>query len=168
MIHCIQLVRNVGLFDSVDAAATIPLSRLTLIYAENGRGKTTLVAILRSLATGDPIPIAERKRLAAVHPPHVILDCAGGPPAAMFQNGTWSRQLSNIVVFDDLFVDENVCSGLDVDPHHRQNLHELILGAQGVTLNRTLQACVQRIEQHNGPANQGSGNSSVGTRTVWR
>jgi len=149
MIHRIQLIRNVGLFDSVTAAATIPLSRLTLIYAENGRGKTTLAAILRSLATGDPMPIAERKRLAAAHPPHVILDCAGGPPAAIFQNGTWSRQLSNIVLFDDLFVDENVCSGLAVNPQHRQNLHELILGAQGVTLNLTLQACVQRIEQHN-------------------
>lgn len=69
MINSIQLLRNIGLFDSVNAAANIPLARLTLIYAENGRGKTTLAAILRSLATGDPIPIAERRRLAAQHPP---------------------------------------------------------------------------------------------------
>jgi hypothetical protein len=33
--------------------------------AENGRGKTTLAAILRSLGSGDPLPISERHRLAA-------------------------------------------------------------------------------------------------------
>jgi len=149
MIHRIQLVRNVGQFDSVNVAANIALSRLTLIYAENGRGKTTLAAILRSLGSGDAIPITERRRLAAAHAPHVVLDCVGGPPAAIFQNNAWNRRLDNIMVFDDLFVDQNVCSGMGVDPGHRQNLHELILGAQGVTLNRRLQECVDRIEQHN-------------------
>jgi wobble nucleotide-excising tRNase len=43
----ISLLRNVGQFDSVNAGAQIPLSRFSLIYAENGRGKTTLAAILR-------------------------------------------------------------------------------------------------------------------------
>ena len=60
MINTIQLLRNVGLFDSVNGAANFTLARLTLAYAENGRGKTTFAAILRSLATGDPLPIAER------------------------------------------------------------------------------------------------------------
>ena len=32
-----------------------------LIYGENGRGKTTLAAVFRSLATGDPLPIIERQ-----------------------------------------------------------------------------------------------------------
>ncbi len=149
MINRLQLLRNVGLFDSVNGAANIPLARLTLIYAENGRGKTTLAAILRSLATGDPIPIAERRRLAAPHPPHVVLDCDGGPPAAMFQDNEWNRTVPNMAVFDDVFVDENVYSGLAVESGHRQNLHELILGSQGVALNRTVQTLVERIETHN-------------------
>lgn len=149
MIRRLQLFRNIGKFDSVDSAAHIPLERSTLLFAENGRGKTTLTAILRSLATGDPIPIAERHRLAAQHAPHVVLDCDGGPPLAIFENGTWSRTLSNIMVFDDLFVEQNVYSGLVVGPEQRQNLHELILGAQGVTLNHQLQRLVTRIEEHN-------------------
>ena len=149
MINSIQLLRNIGLFDSVSAAANIPLARLTLVYAENGRGKTTLAAILRSLATGDPIPIAERRRLAAQHPPHVVLDCDGGPPPAMFQNNAWNRTLSNLAVFDDAFVDQNVYSGLAVEAGHRQNLHELILGAQAVALNQQLQQLIRRIEEHN-------------------
>ena len=149
MISSLQLLRNIGLFDSVNAGANLPLARLTVMYAENGRGKTTLAAILRSLATGDPIPIAERRRLAAQHPPHVVLECDGGPPPAMFQNNAWNRTLPNLTVFDDVFVDQNVYSGLAVEAGHRQNLHELILGAQAVALNQQLQQLIHRIEEHN-------------------
>jgi wobble nucleotide-excising tRNase len=150
MISRIQLLRNIGQFDSVSTGATISLARLTLIYSENGRGKTTLAAVLRSLATGDPLPITERRRLAAQHPPHVILECSGGPPpSATFANNAWNRTLSGLVVFDDVFIDQNVHSGLVVHAHHRQNLHELILGAQAVALSRSLQALVAQIEIHN-------------------
>ncbi len=149
MINKLQLLRNIGQFDSVSAAANIPLARLTVVYSENGRGKTTLAAILRSLATGNPLPIAERRRLAAQHPPHVVLECSGGPPPAVFQNNAWNRTLTDLVVFDDVFIDENVHSGLAVQPRHRQNLHEWILGAQAVALSRQLQQLVERIEDHN-------------------
>jgi len=149
MIRRVRLLRNIGQFDSVDAGAQITLGRLVLIYAENGRGKTTLAAVLRSLASGDPIPITERRRLAAAHPPHVVLDCEGGPPDAMFQDGAWNRTLPRLTLFDDMFVDANIHSGLAVDARHRQNLHELVLGARGVDLSRQLQGLVERIEQHN-------------------
>lgn len=149
MINNLQLIRNVGRFDSVVTAARIPFSRLTLVYAENGRGKTTLAAIFRSLATGDPIPIVERKRLSAQHPPHIVIGCAGGPATAIFQNGVWGRTLPNIVVFDDVFVDQNVYSGLLVETEHRQNLHELIIGGQGVALNQQLQNQIAQVEAHN-------------------
>ncbi len=149
MINHLQLIRNIGRFDSVTTAANLALGRLTLIYAENGRGKTTLAAILRSLATGDAIPIMERRRLASQHPPHVVIGCAGGPPAAMFQNGAWSRTLANTVIFDDVFIDQNVYSGLAVGVDHRQKLHELILGVQGIALNQQLQNLIARVETHN-------------------
>lgn len=149
MLNNLSLIRNVGRFDSVTSAAWIRLGRLNLIYAENGRGKTTLAAILRSLATGDPIPIVERRRLAAQHPPHVVVECNGGPPPAMFQNGAWNREVPNMAVFDDVFIDQNVYSGLVVGVDHRQNLHELVLGAQGVALNRRLQDLIVQVEAHN-------------------
>lgn len=149
MIRRVRLLRNIGQFDSVDTAATIALGRLVLVYAENGRGKTTLAAVLRSLASGDPIPIIERRRLAAAHAPHVVLDCDGGPPDAVFQDGHWNRTLSELVVFDDVFVDANIHSGLAVEARHRQNLHELVLGARGVELSRRMQGLVERTEEHN-------------------
>ena len=61
MISSLKLLRNVGQFDSVSEGAGISLTKLALIYAENGRGKTTLSAILRSLATGDSALITERQ-----------------------------------------------------------------------------------------------------------
>jgi wobble nucleotide-excising tRNase len=147
MLERFQLLRNIGQFDSVDAGADIPLARYVLIYAENGRGKTTLAAILRSLATGNPVPLMERRRLAAEHPPHVVLRCSDGI-IPQFRDGNWSIHVPEIVIFDDRFVDENLYSGLNVGTEHRQNLHELVLGAEGVALNRRLKELVVEIENH--------------------
>ncbi len=150
MITSLRLIRNVGQFANVAAGADVALGRLTLVYAENGRGKSTLCAIIRSLATGDPIPISERRRLAAAQAPQVVVDYAGGTPSvAIFQDQAWTRTLPGIAVFDEAFVNENVYSGLAVDADHRQNLHELIVGAAGVRINADLQGHVARIEEHN-------------------
>ena len=149
MIRKIKLLRNIGTFDSDNAAATVDFKRLVLVYGENGRGKTTLTAALRSLSTGNPLPVAERQRLGSQHTPHIILECEGTHPNVIFENGGWNRTLPNLKVFDDVFVDENVYSGLDVDSQHRQNLHELILGEQGVALHHRRQELVSRITKHN-------------------
>lgn len=146
-IERFQLLRNVGQFDSVNGGDQFALTPLTLIYAENGRGKTTLAAIFRSLSTGDPSFVQDRHRLGARHPPHVVLSIGGAQ--AVYQNGGWGQPMPHIAVFDDAFVAANVCSGIEIDTSHRQNLHEMILGAQGVTLNATLQQYVAAIEQHN-------------------
>ncbi|HEX4182428.1 MAG TPA: hypothetical protein VHY34_04155, partial [Caulobacteraceae bacterium] len=143
----ISLLRNIGQFDSVNAGAQLPLTKLSLFYAENGRGKTTIAAILRSLSSGDPALIDERQRLGAPNPPHVVLTFAGA--SLVFQNGAWAAPMPRIAVFDDAFVAANVCSGIAIETAHKQNLHELILGAQGVTLNTALQAHVAQIENHN-------------------
>ena len=149
MIRKIRLLRNVGQFDSVSAGHQFTLGKLVLIFAENGRGKTTLAAVLRSLSTGDPLPIAERRRLGVRHPPHIILDCDSAPTSAIFQAGSWNRTMPQITLFDDVFVDENIHSGLAIDARHRRSLHEFILGAEGVALSQKLQKLVSVNEQYN-------------------
>lgn len=148
MVRSINLIRNVGRFDNVNAGAQIAFSKLTVIYAENARGKSTLASILRSLATGNVALVNERARLGAAHPPHIVID-VGAAPAAMFQGGAWNRTIPEIAVFDDAFVAENVCAGIEVGTTQRQNLHELIVGAHGIALARALQMEVDRIEVHN-------------------
>ncbi|MBY5819518.1 hypothetical protein [Rhizobium leguminosarum] len=147
-VERIQLLRNTGQFDSVNAGAQLPLTKLSLIYAENGRGKTTVATILRSLSTGEAKLIDERQRLGSAHPPHIVLTAAGGA-SYMFQNGAWSATLPQIAVFDDVFVAQNVCSGIEIETAHRQNLHEFILGAQGVQLNAVMLEQIADVEQHN-------------------
>ena len=147
MIERLQLLRNIGQFDNVNPAEETSLTPITLMYSENGRGKTTLAAILRSLATGNPNYINERHRLGAQHPPHVVLNHVGGQ--IVFENGTWSRTLPEVTIFDDTFVSENICSGIELQTSHRQRLHELVLGTQGVALSIALHGHVRRIEEHN-------------------
>jgi len=72
-----------------------------------------------------------------------------GGSQIVYQNGAWGQPLPRVAVFDDAFIAANVCSGIEIETSHRQNLHELILGAQGVALNADLQHHVAAIEQHN-------------------
>lgn len=146
MLKNIQLLRNVGQFDNVNTGQ-FNFAKLTMIYAENGRGKTTVAAVLRSVATGNGILIEERRRLTAQQDPNIVLHDQAG--TIIFTNNAWSRTVPEIAVFDDKFISDNVCSGIDLEPDHRQNLHGLILGARGVTLNADLLRHVAAIEQHN-------------------
>lgn len=148
MISDIRLLKNIGTFDSKSVGQSIALNKLTLLYAENGRGKTTLAAVLRSLATGNPQPIEERWRFESDHSPHVVLHSLDQPSGLVFQNGSWNKTLPDLKIFDDTFVDENVHSGLDVEALHRQNLHDFILGDQGVALSRRIQELGNCIAQH--------------------
>ena len=149
MINRFKLLQNIGRFNSDAGGASHELNKLTLVYADNAQGKTTLTAILRSLTSGDPLPITERRRLGSLQAPKAVLSWQDESSDVIFQNGTWNHTFENLKVFDDHFVDENVYSGLDVTSIHRQNLHELILGDRGVALNRTLQTYVSRVAEHN-------------------
>ena len=163
MLERVQLLRNIGQFDNVATGAQLPtLTKLSLVYAENGRGKTTIAAILRSASSGDPVHVIERHRLGSANPPHIVL--VVNSSNRTFQNGAWSAPTQEIAVFDDAFVAANVCSGIDIEAGHRQNLHELILGTQGVALNAVLVGHVSAIEQHNRALRQHEGAISAAVR----
>ena len=149
MINHIDLIRNIGTFDSDSPPSSADFKKISLMYADNARGKTTLAAIFRSLASGISLPIEERKRIGSSNSPHVVIDWGNPADKILYQNQKWTHSLPDLKIFDDLFVDENVYSGLDVEPQHRQNLHELILGDKGVALNRRLQELVTAISEHN-------------------
>ncbi|MES2960815.1 MAG: AAA family ATPase [Pseudomonadota bacterium] len=147
MVEKISILKNIGQFDNAVIGQPIELNKLSLIYAENGRGKTTLANILRSLSENNPTLVQERQRLKAIDSPHIAIQADG--KSFTFQNGAWIVHIPNIAIFDDNFVAQNVCSGIEVDSEHRQNLHELIIGAQGVSLSKALQDEVVKIEDHN-------------------
>lgn len=149
MIKRLKLLRNLGQFENEDSGGSIPLSRLTLCYAGNARGKTTLAAVSRSLASGDPIPMLERRRVNSPGHPRVAIETDSPQGICHFTDGEWNGTRPNVVVFDDEFIEQNICSGLSVSSQQRQNLHDVILGPDAVALQRRLNEQVQKIEQCN-------------------
>ncbi len=148
MIKSLNLIRNVGPFN-LTAGANLPFKKLTVLYAENGRGKTMLSVIFDSLANDDQLLISERRRLGSANPPHIAIVVDDGTLDRVFQNNSWNTTYRDLAIFNDNFVNQNVYSGLKVEAGHRQNLHELILGSQGIALNNQLQSYVNAINVHN-------------------
>jgi len=66
MLQKVILIKNIGRFRHSAASGDVTFRRYTLICAENGRGKTTLCAILRSLLANSPAIICTPTVILAV------------------------------------------------------------------------------------------------------
>lgn len=130
MIHRIEEVKGIGLLHDANGKPH-GLQKATLIYADNGRGKSTLSSILRSAQLGDASIINERKTIDGTIPPQVTLQFGSGHKVT-FSSGTWSQTRPELLVFDSDFVEKNVHSGGTVTPGQRKNLLEFALGAAAV------------------------------------
>lgn len=147
MLQRIISIKSVGRFKNCAALGDVTFRRFTLIFAENGRGKTTLCAILRSLFTNTPALIIGRRTLGSQDQPEVQLLTANGNVA--FRNGAWNAAFPDIAVFDGTYVSENVFAGDLVHTDHRRNLYRVIIGAQGVTLAGRLNNLDEQIRTKN-------------------
>jgi wobble nucleotide-excising tRNase len=125
-------INNIGRFQNCNATGDAALKRFNLIFVENGRGKSTLCAILRSAQSNDPSYVIGRRTLGSADPPHVNLLTAIG--SVTFKDGAWSQAMPQFAIFDSTFVAENVFSGDVVDLDHKRNLYRVIIGNAGLTL----------------------------------
>ena len=140
MIEKFVKIKNLGRFTNYSATGDTSLRKVSEIYGENGRGKTTLTAILRSLRSGEPEAIAQRKTLGGSGNPHVDLRVDGA--LVTFENSAWTATCPTIEIYDPVFVSENVHSGEEVEHEQRRNLHRFAIGEAGVRL-----ACeIERID----------------------
>jgi wobble nucleotide-excising tRNase len=125
-------IKNVGRFQNYTAAGDITLKRVNLIFAENGRGKSTLCAILRSVQSNDPAYVLGRATLGGTAIPTVQILTSSG--TVSFKASAWTEPLPHLAIFDSTFIAENVYSGDAIDLEHRRNLYRVIIGKQGVKL----------------------------------
>lgn len=130
-IRKITKVQNVGKFHKGGISGG-EYGKFTLFYAGNGRGKTTLCAILRSLKANNPALIQERRTLGSPGLPEVHILCDSG--VAAFTGGAWNAVKDSIQVFDGTFITENVHAGELVSTDNRRNIYRVIVGAKGVKL----------------------------------
>ena len=129
-------IKNIGKFVDCKAAGDVEFRPLTLIFGENGRGKTTLCGVLRSVGSGDRSYLSERKTLGSSDDTEISILADDG--TVDYKSNAWSAEMPNVVVFDSGFVHENVYAGDHVAHEHKKNLHRVIVGRQGVTLNQKI------------------------------
>ena len=147
MIEKVIAVKGISVLEDALTGGAITLSSRTALYAENARGKSTLACIFRSLATGNGRLLVRRKTISGQTTQEVRL-LVGGQIIA-YSNGTWSRSLPEVIVFDSEFVDTNVYSGSRIEPGHREELLTFALGEQGVNLKRRIDVIGEEIGQLN-------------------
>lgn len=140
-------IKNVGRFYNSLAGGDVSLRRCNLLFAENGRGKTTLGAILRSLQSGDPAHVIGRRTLGSPDAPDIHIRLDDG--VARFANGAWDRNVPDIAIFDNIFINENVFAGDAVDTEQRRNLFRIIVGSEGVGMTRRLKELDSEITDTN-------------------
>jgi wobble nucleotide-excising tRNase len=105
MLKKLVSIKNVGRFKNYGAVGDVELKRYNLLFAENGRGKTTVCAILRSLQLGIGGYVMGRRTLGNSDAPEIKLLSDG--QMVSFTNGTWSSIVPEIGIFDATFVSEN-------------------------------------------------------------
>lgn len=134
MLNKVLMIRGIGLLHDALPKGHVELKKHSLLYGDNGRGKTTLTDIFRSLGSGDTENLlAQRRTLNGTNEPEVKF--ASNNTEYHLKDEKWSSTLPQIEVFDSAFVDENVYSGTEVKADHRKNLHKFALGQQGVKLS---------------------------------
>ncbi len=136
MIKKIVKIRNIGRLEKVVAVGDVEFRHTTLIFRENGRGKSSLYDIIRSLSSGEPAYVQGRQTLSSTGDPEIELLLDSG--MVSFKNNAWSNIEPNILIFDTNFVHDNVYVGDVVEHDQKRNLYRVIVGDEGVRLARVI------------------------------
>ncbi|MEQ1557793.1 MAG: AAA family ATPase [Methyloglobulus sp.] len=137
MLFRIEQIQGIGLLHSANGK-NFKCEKATFIYADNGRGKSTLASVLRSVSTGDTTLITKRKTVDGTLPPSTTLQFDSGHKVT-FSKDCWSEIRPEILVFDSEFIERNVHSGGAVSTGHRKNLLEFALGEAAVNARKSVE-----------------------------
>lgn len=130
MLERVEQIQGIGLLHDANGKP-FKWHKGTLIYADNGRGKSTLASVLRSAATGDASLVTARATVDGTLPPSAILQFGSGHKV-IFAAGKWSEPRPELLVFDSDFIEKNVHSGGVVSTGQRKNLLQFALGDKAV------------------------------------
>ncbi len=141
MIHKIERLASIGKFKNFQATGDVAFKKITLFYGDNGGGKTTLTSIFRSLTTDDPALVAQRVSINQTTPQaaQIIQRNASGDTHHTFNATGWTAPFPDIEIFDIHFVNENIYSGFDFNDEHKKQLHQFVIGAQGVAIQEQIE-----------------------------
>lgn len=137
MIKKIIKIKGVGKYLDYKINRTLwdgEFNKETVIYGENGTGKTTLTLILKSL-TGNNNLILKKKSFGYSSDQEItILDSSN--TSYEFKNSKWDKFNLNIEVFDIHFIEDNIYTGSIHQKNSQSNLFEIIVGKEGLELKK--------------------------------
>jgi wobble nucleotide-excising tRNase len=145
MIEKITKLTGIGVLHRPIPTPPLPFKKRTIIYAENGRGKSTFVAMLRSLSTGDTAELKQRETLKGQSPQVAELICSG--KSHTLAHFSWTSIQPDIHIFDGTFIDESVYSGGQIVAGQRKNLQDFAIGQQGVKLAQAVDEYAKKIAE---------------------
>ena len=143
----VKYIRNIGRFEKGQSVANAIFGRCTLVFGENGWGKSTLADLLRSLTIKNPDIVIGRKTLAGGPEQKAVVRF--GNQQAVFAGGAWSGIRPRIAVYDSVFVNENVFSGDVVTNEHLKNQYGMVVGEEGVRRVRRIVELDNENRQNN-------------------
>lgn len=138
MLERIEKIQGIGLLHDIKTKSH-KFAKATLIYADNGRGKSTFTAVLRAAAIRAENIIEERRTLDGTMSPRVILRFANGINVE-YNDKKWTGPPPDFLIFDSSFIEENVHSGGSIGPEHRKNLLRFALGKAAVNAQKKEEA----------------------------
>ncbi|QYH35986.1 AAA family ATPase [Salinibacterium sp. M195] len=145
MLTRIEKISGTGLLHHA-TGANLKLEPVSLIYAQNGRGKSTLSAVLRSVATGNSDEILCRKTIDGTNDQTARLQFQNGQ-RSIFANGMWDSTRPELLIFDTHFIESNVYSGVSVTTEHRRNLLDFAIGNRAVDARQTEEAAASTLQE---------------------
>jgi wobble nucleotide-excising tRNase len=143
MLERIHRVKGIGLLHDANGQ-THKFQKATFIYADNGRGKSTLASLLRSCSTNNPALVVNRRTIDGTNNQEVEIQFSHGEKSK-FQNGSWDKSRPEILVFDSDFVEQNVYAGGQVSTEQRKNLLKFAIGANAVVAQREYDQADQEL-----------------------
>ena len=144
-----QIVKIQGIGLLHDTAPSVIFEKVTLIYGENGRGKSTLASVLRACAENRTDTLTSRQTLDSPQQPqhiHLLFQNDEKTPVQVQMNaGAWTNNVPKLQIFDAEFVSKNVYSGIDVNADHRASLLNFALGEDAVALRKKVDDALNKI-----------------------
>jgi wobble nucleotide-excising tRNase len=152
MINKVIHIKNVGKFTDYSVNTTPTwngeFKPITLIYGQNGIGKTTFTSILKSLKDNDAL-LYQLRTFGTINSPEVSMKISNHSAPIRYANAEWDENISEIEIFDIHFINDNVYTGFEILPQHKKNLFEIIIGQEGIRLKKEISDIKTAIKKKN-------------------
>lgn len=148
MLLKIIKLKNIGLFQNYCCGNLQPFKKATIIYGQNGTGKTTISTVLSCLKSNTKTDIKKRQTFGTTEAQEVEILLENGSNVK-FENDNWQKKYKDFEIFDIHFINDNIFSANSVSASNRKKLHSFVVGEKGVDLTAKISKIDQEYREYN-------------------